>query len=171
MINKKNSFLLSHVEKHWLSYLLGFAGIYFISIRGQYTLLDLLDLFLHEAGHFFFSIFGQFIHSLGGTLMQILLPLICAFIFFINGRKYMTQIFLFWLGHNFINISVYVDDANKMKLKIIGGSHDWNWILNQLDLIEYSTEIGYGFLALSILAFLTMFFVPYFIHDNETTRD
>lgn len=159
--------LKDHFKEFWFSYLLFAFGIYFITIRGNYTFLDFIDLLIHEPGHLFFGIFGQFIQFLGGTLMQILLPLIIAILFFHKRQKYWTQIFLFWLGHNFINISVYVDDANKMKLHIIGGAHDWNWILNKLGLIEYSEEIGIFFVVIAIITFLIMFFIPYFLRDYE----
>lgn len=97
--------------------------------------------------------------------MQIILPLIMATLFFIKRKRYWTQIFLFWLGHNFLNISVYVDDANKMKLHIIGGSHDWNWILNRLDLIDYAEKIGLIFVGFAIISYIIMFLIPYLIKD------
>lgn len=159
--------LKAHIKNYWLSYILSFAAIYFLLNRGYYTFLDLIDLFIHEPGHLLFGVFGEFVQFLGGTLMQIILPLGMAIVFFRMGKKYLSQIFLFWLGHNFINISVYVDDANKMKLKIIGGAHDWNWILNRIDLVEYAAEIGYAFVGLAILSFLFMFFIPYFFRSYD----
>ncbi|MCX8056710.1 MAG: hypothetical protein N3F03_03755 [Ignavibacteria bacterium] len=152
-----------HLKNYWFGYLLFSLGLYFISIRGTYTFIDFIDLLIHEPGHLIFGLFGNFIQFLGGTLMQILLPLSMAIIFFIKGNKYWTQIFLFWLGHNFINISVYVDDANKMKLRIIGGVHDWNWILNKIGMIEFAEELGLIFVGLSFLTFLILIFVPYFL--------
>lgn len=160
--------LTEHIRHYWLGYILLAAAIYFLLNRGVYTFLDLINLFIHETGHLVFSLFGEFVHFLGGTLMQILLPLFVSVAFFLRAQKYLTQIFLFWLGHNFINISVYVDDANKMKLKIIGGIHDWNWILNKIDLIDYAEEIGYVFIGLSIFSFILMFFIPYFLRHYES---
>lgn len=157
--------LKEHIRQYWFSYLLSIVAIYFLINKGTYTFLDFLDLLIHEPGHFFFGIFGEFMQFLGGTLMQILLPLIMAIIFFIRTQKYWTQIFLFWLGHNFINISVYVEDANKMKLNIIGGAHDWNWILNKINMIEYAEEISLFFVFLALCSFLVMFFVPYFLNN------
>ena len=49
-------------------------AVYYCLNRGNYGLLDNVDLVIHEAGHIFFSIFGKFIYTLGGTLMQIILP-------------------------------------------------------------------------------------------------
>jgi hypothetical protein len=162
-----NDTLKNHFKDYWLSYLLSFAAIYFLLNRGTYTFLDLIDLFIHEPGHLIFGLFGDFIQFLGGTLMQIILPLSVGLALFLKGQRYLSQIFFFWLGHNFINISVYVDDANKMKLRIIGGAHDWNWILNKLNIVEYAEEIGYTFVAMAIFSFLFMFFIPYFIRDYE----
>ena len=156
-----------HIKSYWLSYILSFAGIYFLINRGSYTFLDLIDLFIHEPGHLIFGLFGEFVQFLGGTLMQIILPLGIAIAFLYKGQKYLSQIFFFWLGHNFINISVYVDDANKMKLRIIGGAHDWNWILNKVGMIEYAEEIGYVFVGFAVLSFIAMFFIPYFLRDYE----
>ena len=156
-----------HIKSYWLSYILSFAGIYFLINRGSYTFLDLIDLFIHEPGHLIFGLFGEFVQFLGGTLMQIILPLGIAIAFLYKGQKYLSQIFFFWLGHNFINISVYVDDANKMKLRIIGGAHDWNWILNKIGLIEYAEEINYMFVGFAVLSFIVMFFIPYFLRDYE----
>lgn len=155
----------NHIREFWFSYLLSSLAIYFITIRGSYTFLDFIDLLIHEPGHLIFSLFGEFIQFFGGTLMQIILPLSMAIIFFIRGNKYWTQVFLFWLGHNFINISVYVDDANKMKLRIIGGAHDWNWILNRIGFIEYAEEIALVFVGMAIVSFLFMFFIPYFMRE------
>lgn len=161
--------LKEHLRNYWLGLILFIAGVYFVSIRGTYTFLDLIDLLIHEPGHLIFGLFGEFVKFLGGTLMQILLPLLMVVVSFIKGWKYTTQLFLFWLGHNFINISVYVDDANKMKLHIIGGMHDWNWMLNKIGLIDYAEELGLVFVGLSVLTFIIMFFIPYFF--IETTDD
>lgn len=159
----------NHFTSYWLSYLLSLAAIYFLVNRGTYTFLDLIDLLIHEPGHLIFGFFGDYIQFLGGTLLQIILPLSITIYSLIKGYKYFAQLFLFWLGHNFINISVYVDDANKMKLKIIGGIHDWNWLLNKMNLIDYAEEIGYLFVTLSIITFIIMFFVPYFKREYSHT--
>ena len=72
--------------------------------------IDNGDLVIHEAGHFFFMFFGKFIYTLGGTLMQIILPSIIAWYFLRNYYKTGVQISLLWLGQNLINISAYAAD-------------------------------------------------------------
>lgn len=152
-----------HLSKYWSSYILGLLSLYFIFNRGEYTILDWFHLFIHEPGHFLFAIFGRFLGMLGGTLMQILLPLVCAILFFRWKKKFSVQLCLFWLAHSLINVSVYIDDADKMKLRIIGKIHDWNWILGKMDITEHASEIGYFVFGLAIVTFLLMVLVPRFM--------
>ncbi|MCX8010894.1 MAG: hypothetical protein N3A61_07065 [Ignavibacteria bacterium] len=152
-----------HFSIYWFSYLLIPLSLYFIFSRGNYTILDLVDLFIHEGGHGIFRIFGQFIYMLGGTLMQIILPAFCAIMFIIWQKKIMAQASTFWLAQNFVNISVYAADAGKMKLKILGQIHDWQWILSRLDLVEYADEIGLTFYVVGIIVFLISLLIPRFL--------
>jgi hypothetical protein len=93
--------------------------------------IDTIDLFIHEAGHFFTKIFGQFVYILGVSLFQILLP---ALLVFTTWRQRVAHIGLpgFWLGMNFINVSIYIRDAPYKHLRLIarGLIHDWNWLLS-----------------------------------------
>ena len=41
-------------------------------------LLDHFNLLIHEGGHGIFKIFGDFIYTLGGTLMQIIISVISS---------------------------------------------------------------------------------------------
>ena len=136
--------------------------------RGQYGLIDNADLVIHEAGHFFFMFFGRFIYTLGGTLMQIILPSLIAWYFFRNNYKTGVQVALLWLGQNLINISVYAADARTMKLPLLGGSHvyhDWHFLLGYLNILEYDSTVGYLFFGSAIIIFTTAFFMPLIIRD------
>src|SRR3954462_1087916 len=42
------------------------------------SFVHLINLVFHESGHIIFSPFGEFMTVLGGSLMQILIPLVCA---------------------------------------------------------------------------------------------
>jgi len=125
--------------------------------------MDNVDLIIHEAGHFFFRFFGRFMMFLGGTLMQLILPGILIFHFFVNDYRWGTQVSLFWLGHNLINISVYAADARARRLPLLGGNavqHDWWNMLGMLDLLAYDQVIGYGFFILAILVFIVLLALP-----------
>ena len=94
-------------------------------------LIDTINLFIHEGGHFFLRPFGMFIYILGGSLVQCLLPLALVIV---TLRQNISHVVYpgFWLGENLLNVSVYIQDAPTRKLKLIaqGLIHDWNWLLS-----------------------------------------
>lgn len=142
--------------------------IYLIINRGNYGLIDNADLVIHEAGHFFFKFFGKFIYTAGGTLMQIILPSIIVFYFLKNMYRLGVQIGLLWLAQNLINISVYAADAQTRKLPLLGGNrvyHDWNYMLGEIGLLDYSAEVGYFFVGLAIIVFILILILPLIITD------
>ncbi len=153
--------------KKWITslFLIAFA-IYFIMNWGTYTLIDNANLIIHEAGHFFFSFFGEFIHAAGGTLMQILFPLFIAFYFFRVGYRTGVQIFTFWLGQNLINISVYAADARVRLLPILGnGKHDWYYMLRKIGFLEHAELIGYLFFLSGLIIFTLAIVLPLFLDE------
>lgn len=114
--------------------------------------LDGVNLLIHEGGHFVFMIFGGFIYFLGGTLMQILLPFSFVVYFAIYKKFYSATITLYWVGHNFLNVAVYVKDARRMILPLVGGNiHDWNYMLSEIGLLQYEQVIGNIFCTLGII--------------------
>ena len=154
--------------KKWITsaVLLPFS-FYFIFSRGQYTLIDNADLIIHEAGHFFFGFMGNFIQAAGGTLMQILFPAFLAFYFLRNGYRTGIQIFIFWLGQNLINISVYAADAQVRNLHLLGnGKHDWYYMLRELGILNNCELVGYSFFSAAILAMSIAVILPLYL-DND----
>jgi hypothetical protein len=108
--------------------------------------MDTINLFIHEAGHFFMRPFGRFIHVLGGSLVQVLLPLA---LLIVTWRKDIRQTppVAFWVGESMINVSVYIADAPYRKLKLIASGliHDWWWLLSDdLEAAEPLSVIVYG---------------------------
>jgi len=143
-------------------------AVYYCLNRGNYGLIDNVDLVIHEAGHIFFSLFGKFIYTLGGTLMQIILPSIIAGFFLRNNYRTGVQVGLLWLGQNLINISVYAADARAQKLPLLGGNkvcHDWHYLLNTLGILNFDTEVGYFFFGAAILVFVVAVLMPLITHD------
>ena len=140
-LKKAKPFTTSDNLKRWIpSIIILPIATYWVINRGDFGLLDNIDLVIHEAGHFFFSLFGKYIYTLGGTLMQIILPSIIAGYFFRNNYRTGVQFGLLWLGQNFINISVYSADAQARKLPLLGGNkvyHDWHYLLGEIGIIEY----------------------------------
>lgn len=111
-----------------------------------------VNLPFHEAGHIFFRPFGRLIMSLGGTLGQLLMPVICMIVFLIKTRDTFAASFcLWWLGQNFMDIAPYIDDARRLTMPLLGGNtgqtspygfHDWEFILTETGLLRLDHSIA-----------------------------
>ncbi len=152
-----HTFPLRQALRPWLgSIALAPLCAYFALRHGEYTLLDHADLIIHEAGHFFFRFFGDFLYMFGGTLMQMLLPGLLVWNFVLNDYTLGAQLSLFWLGHNLLNISVYAADAQARALPLLGGAsaiHDWWSLLGRLGLLHWDAGIGMCFYASALFVF------------------
>jgi hypothetical protein len=107
--------------------------------------IDNANLAIHEAGHFIFSVFGQVIMVAGGSLMQIIVPIIFTWSFISSGQFFSGSLTLFWVGQNIINVSVYAGDAEKMALPLITGdpsTHDWHFLLDHFGLLSQTGLIA-----------------------------
>lgn len=161
--------------KPWIPSLILLPVIIWLVLNGGdfIILLDHLNLLLHEGGHGIFRIFGDFIYTLGGTLMQMIIPSLFIFYYARNHKRIGTQVSLLWLGQNLLNISVYAGDAMERKLPLLGGNkvyHDWTFLLNRMDLILYAKQVGYFFLGLGIIVFIVTLLIPLMIKDYETAK-
>ena len=118
--------------------------------------LDNANLIFHEAGHWIFSPFGEFIYILGGSLNQLLIPLIVFIAFWRQEDRYSAGFALFWLGESANNLSYYIADARAQQLPLISDDalHDWHWLLNYLNLLPQDTLFGNIVRFLGLLAML-----------------
>ena len=84
-------------------------------------LVHMVDLVFHEAGHVIFMPFGQALRVAGGTLGQLLMPLICATALHRRDDNFGAAICIAWMGMSLIDASVYAYDAADPVLPLIGG--------------------------------------------------
>jgi hypothetical protein len=158
--------IIENMKTWFVSIILILPALYFSLNAGKFNFIDYVNLLIHERGHGVFSFFGKFIYTLGGTLAQILIPGMFIVYYGIVRKVGLMQVFLIWLGENFINISVYAADARAHKLPLLGGNkvyHDWTYILNQTGLILYDWEVGRFFYWLGVLVFIIAILIPAFI--------
>lgn len=115
------------------------------------SFLHWINLPFHEAGHILFGFFGDFLRALGGTLGQLLIPVICLAAFlFQNRNPFGASVALWWLGENFMDIAPYIADARSGQLLLLGGVtgrdvpgyHDWENVLFDLNLMQYDQTLG-----------------------------
>jgi len=122
------------------------------------SFLHLPDLVFHEAGHVLFSPFGQFMTVLGGSLLQVLIPIIAAVAFFRQEQPFNVAIMAWWAGQNLVDLAPYIADARSLSLVLLGGrtgaeveGHDWEFILTQLGMTHRDHGIGTAVHALGIV--------------------
>ncbi len=133
------------------------ATLYFAHaafIPNEWHFVDAVNLIFHEAGHFVFLPFGQFMHILGGSLFQVLLPLLYIGYFYFKQQYFSASLLLFWMGQSLVNVSVYASDAIAMQLPLLGGDgvgHDWNTLLSMLHLLPHTQAIGFGIYLVGVL--------------------
>lgn len=121
------------------------AGVNWEKIGSSF--LHAVNLPFHEFGHILFMPFGTFVMFLGGSLFQIVLPLICLCVFVFKQRDtFAGSIMLWWCGQNFIDVSPYIADAQYRALPLVGGggeeSHDWGNLLTMMDMLESTQTIA-----------------------------
>ncbi len=142
---------------------------HFTSAPALYRLLDTLTLVVHEAGHFFFHFFGDFMAMAGGTVLQLLLPCILIWHFFYHQYRLGVQLALLWLGQSLVSVSIYANDARARVLPLLGGDtvgHDWYNMLTRLDLLLYDWAVSYFFFGLALLVFLLALGLPLVIRSR-----
>jgi hypothetical protein len=106
--------------------------------------IDTVDLFMHEGGHGVFKLFSQFLYFLGGSLIQIILPVTAIIVFLrTSGFRSLTGT-LYWLGHNMINVSIYIADAPKQQLTLISrhAMHDWRWLCGYMGIMDSAEDLA-----------------------------
>jgi len=104
-----------------------------------------VNLIIHEAGHLIFGSLGvEFLNVIGGTLMQLAMPVAFWAHFLRHSQPKSSDVCLFWIGHNFLSIGLYVADARAQALPplIEGGMHDWFYILSTFGLLRHDVAIG-----------------------------
>jgi hypothetical protein len=113
------------------------------------SVLHLPDLVFHEAGHVLFSVFGRFMTVLGGSLFQVLVPVICFVAFVRQRQPFGAVVCAWWAGQNLVDLAPYIADARALQLVLLGGhtgaeveGHDWEFILTQLGCLHLDRALG-----------------------------
>jgi hypothetical protein len=130
-------------------------GLYDLSHLGRGTLLDGVDLAIHETGHIVFAPFGEFIGFAGGTLFQLIMPAAFVVYFTRRGDGHAASVALWWVGQNCGHIAYYVADARAMELPLVGGGeHDWNYLLGELGQLARDQAISHAIVVAGVLLVL-----------------
>src|SRR5208282_5003961 len=99
---------------------------------GILLLMDGVFIPIHEGGHLLFRFFGEFISVAGGTILQLLVPILVAAYFLFQRQAQGVAFCLFFFFEQFLPISTYMADAQAMELPLLSVGvgddviHYWN---------------------------------------------
>jgi hypothetical protein len=120
----------------------GFYALFFLYAATNATgflFIDFANLMFHEAGHAVFSWCGYYTQILGGTLGELLVPLLCLLVFVRRGETTAVAFSAFWGFENLLYIATYMGDARSAALPLVGSDEsDWailflHWGMLHLD--------------------------------------
>jgi hypothetical protein len=113
------------------------------------SFLHLVNLPFHEAGHILFSPFGEFMRILGGSLMQLIIPIACGIALGRRDDWFGFSVCIWWAGENLVDLGPYIADARALQLPLLGGQtgaevtgHDWEAILGRLGWLHLDRTLG-----------------------------
>ncbi len=132
----------------------------FRSAYGVVPLISDIDLAVHEFGHMLFMPFGIMILGntmmlLGGSLFQVVFPLIFV-VYFLrpneNGARrdvYAATVCLWWTSINLLGVAIYANDARAGVLMLVNGQtgqeaggQDWTHIFTAWGVLDHDTAIA-----------------------------
>jgi hypothetical protein len=123
----------------------------YLADPGAGSVFDGLTLGFHEAGHVAFMWSGnRTLTAAGGTIFQILIPLVAAWYLAWKQRDaFGATVCLFWLGTSLVGAGIYAADARAQALPMVSpfgpvdvDSHDWTVVLLKFGMLSRDTTIG-----------------------------
>ena len=140
----------------WKSLLAAGAGsvMLYVAFRlgERVILLGMFDLGIHELGHLLFAPFGEVVSFVMGSGLQVLVPFGLAGYFWLWRRDRLAAGWLMtWGATSMQDVSVYIADAPYRSLQLIGGTHDWWWLLRRWDRLDLADEISRTVWGLGLL--------------------
>ncbi|MGZ5352797.1 MAG: hypothetical protein ACXWYN_07270 [Actinomycetota bacterium] len=108
-------------------------------------LLGLVDLGFHELGHLLMYPLPDVVTAAMGSIVQVFVPLALVAYFTVLHRDALAAaLCLAWAGTSARDAAVYIADAPFERLELIGGDHDWAFVLGpgHLDALDAAGTIA-----------------------------
>ena len=126
---------LAGVALLWVAFVLG----------RRVPLLSMFDLGIHELGHLITRPFGMVVSFVMGSGLQILVPFgLAGYFWFWQRDRVSTGLLMCWGATAMQDVSVYIADAPYRSLQLIGGTHDWWWLLSRRAHLDWADELSRG---------------------------
>ncbi|MGH9772577.1 MAG: hypothetical protein ACRD4Q_12925 [Candidatus Acidiferrales bacterium] len=127
---------------------------------GLASWMDLVFVPIHEGGHLLFRFFGEFLNIAGGTILQLVVPLMLAAYFLFHRQLQGTAFCTFFFFEQLLPISTYMADARAQQLPLltVGDAdyviHDWNYLFGRFGVLGHDTQIAHGVRAIGWIGML-----------------
>lgn len=115
-----------------------------------------ITLAFHEMGHLLFVAFGDTLHLLGGSVLQVAIPLAAAlYLWLRQGDFFGLAVGGCWLSFSLWELAIYVYDARRERLPLVGFSddpqHDWATLLTRWHLLNYGDHLAWAIRVAAVL--------------------
>ncbi len=161
-------------SKHLRLVIASFFIWYFMSSAfstEKWHFIDNVDLIIHQAGHLIFLLFEELVTVIGGSFVQIAIPVALVAFFIFRKNYYLTSLLVMWLGYNLVNVSVYMADATTMLLPLPGWKpfpSDWNYIFGALNIMAWSKQVAF---LVNIVGIIVIIIGAIFAIKNSRSAD
>lgn len=157
--------LATLVSLYFIHHIFVYKNVYTDDPSFDQYFLHSIDLVIHEAGHAIFAFFGEFLYILGGSLFQIVFPMIFVGYFYKRRDYFSASVLAFWVGENILDVSLYMSDAIARQLPLLGGadvsSHDWSNLFTMMNVLKETPLISGIFASIGILVILAAVFFSF----------
>ena len=133
----------------WMLYIFAlYLKDYDYPMNRMSNIFNAIDFGMHELGHFIFIFLGSFMTILGGSLTQILFPVIWLGALLWKRWYFAASLCLIWVSYNLYDVATYVADARVQLLPLVTlgddyeSAHDWYQILSRTGHLESDLAIA-----------------------------
>ena len=101
---------------------------------------------VHEFGHLFFGLLGEFMGVAGGSVSQLLLPVLAAPLLYHHRDYFGIAAAGAWLASSLIHLARYIADARAGDLDLVSfgedAVHDWTWLLGRFGTLQHDLALA-----------------------------
>lgn len=152
------------------------AGWFAFVRNGRVPLLSLVDFGFHELGHLVMYILpiSSVLTAAMGSIFQIAIPAGLAAYFWFGRRDAIAAcVCSAWSATNFQDVSVYIADAPYQRLELVGGEHDWAFLLGpeHFDRLNEAQAIANVVRGAGIVLLAATFLIAVYIVTRSSVSD
>jgi len=140
----------------------------FFQLLNRSVFYYLIDVPIHETGHFMFLPLGEISSVFGGSFLEVAVPAGLFLFFLLRACPRLATFMLFFVGHHLVHVAEYMSTARRrselvmLSLEQNPDMHDWYILFNRWGVLEHDVEFAnltrYAALVILLLALLLMLF-------------